>query len=88
MFIAVMKEGLNDNLDEGNVQVKTRSSRYKKIIISRPRYEWFRKSVVYQGKKRWLDLPSYLKEADGIDDFSKKIKLYYFKEFKETGVIR
>lgn len=89
MFNSINKVEMNENLMLDNTYVKTRSSSQKNFRIIRPRYEWYRKAVVYQGKKkRWLDLPSSLKGVDNIGDFAKKINSHYVGEFKETGVVR
>lgn len=88
MFNTAYKAATNGDLHLDKEGVNTRSSKQKNFVTIRPRYEWYRKSVVYQDKKRWLDLPLYLKVAENIRDFSNKVNLYYVKEFKETGVVR
>lgn len=78
---------------EGNVLrvdkgVNTRSTKYKNFMMSRPKYEWYKMSVVYQGKKRWMELPVDLKKASNIKEFSNKITQYYVREFVATGIVR
>lgn len=65
----------------------TRSSRVKNFVLPRPRTELFKNSVIYQGKKRWLELPSNLKMIESVEGFGKEIKAYHTKEFLSSGII-
>lgn len=65
----------------------TRSSRVKNYHLSRPRTESYKNCVIYEGKKRWLDLPPSLKNLETIEDFGTEIKTYYTKEFVLTGTV-
>lgn len=47
MFNSINKVEMNENLMLDNTYVKTRSSSQKNFRITRPRYEWYRKAVVY-----------------------------------------
>lgn len=58
-----------------------------KIDNPHPKSEWFRRSVTYQGPKRWLELPSALKKAPSLEDFNKEIRAFYVAKFLDDGIV-
>ena len=53
--------------------VKTRSSKKKLLKIKKPNTEKFKKSLTYQGPKKWNDLPSDLQLVKSSNDFKTQI---------------
>lgn len=53
-LLKLMFNNINKNDSPNELEctsIHTRSSKFKNFKIARPHYEWFRKSVAYQGKK-------------------------------------
>lgn len=90
-LLKLMYSTLADSTHEqtNNLQTTydTRSARVKNFIISRPRTESYKKSVIYQGKKRWLELPVSLKNVDYVEEFGKNMKTHCTEEFVLSGIV-
>lgn len=87
LLFSVISEPGHESTCQSPMKYDTRSSRVKNYQLSRPRTESYKNCVIYEGKKRWLDLPPALKRLETIEEFGAEIKTYYTKEFVLTGVV-
>lgn len=77
---------LKDGIDFISRKV-TRHNKLNYIRCEFPRFEWYRRSVVYQGPKYWEILPSRLKIICDKTEFKGAITDYYTLMFREEGFV-
>lgn len=88
LLYSTLRDPVYDQSRQSLPKYDTRSSRVINFALPRPRSEGYKKSVTYQGKKRWSELPVSQKNLDSIEEFGRRIKTYCTEEFVLPGVVQ
>lgn len=87
MYQVLVTGDSNDVIELAVAQRVTRSSCVITPKIALPNTEWFRESISYQGTTRWVNLPTHVKNVNSYEEFTKRIKDLYLKEFLSKGIV-
>lgn len=83
--ISLLKQMFCCSTDDRYINVsqnrRGRSKGHIKIRCDLPRLEKYKKSICYQGPKKWDLLPNEIKNSENIIIFKKRLHLYYRNKF-------